>query len=301
MINTANNGGSSHYNAVYISVQKRFRSGGLINGSYTRSKAIDDTDQPGSSNNFQNFYNRPAERSISTFDIPNRMVVSYVLDLPFGKGRKWLNSGNGITDRIVGGWQLNGIVSMQSGAAYVFTFAQPQGSWLFTQGSGNAGTSRPDLLPGCDLKGSGGSHYQKLLAQTSGKSWFNTSCIVPPGITNPTVAGVNGNGQMTMTYGSGTVNTLAFGSAPRAIPTLRGNINQNWDMALSKTLPIWEHLNLGLRAEVFNLWNHPTLPNAGGALSNTTNNSFGFVNGTNIANAGTGGMRLIQLSARINF
>jgi hypothetical protein len=87
VINTGSNGGSSHYNAVYVSVQKRFHAGGIISGSYTRSKAIADTDQPGSSNNFQNFYDRAAERSISTFDIPNRMVVSYVLDLPLAKDR----------------------------------------------------------------------------------------------------------------------------------------------------------------------------------------------------------------------
>ena len=297
VINTAANGGSSHYNAVYVSVQKRFHAGGVINGNYTRSKAIDDTDQPGAGNNFQNFYDRASEKSISTFDIPNRLVASYVIDLPFGKGQKWLNSG-GVANYIAGGWQVNGIVSMQSGSPFAFTFNNST-SFLFTQGKGNAGTSRPDVLPGCSLQGSGGNVYQKLIAQGSGRSWFNASCFVPPGVTSPTVAGVNGAGQMTITYG-GTANPLAFGTAPRAINSVRGPINQDWDLALSKSVPIWETLNVLLRAEVFDLWNHPTFPNPGVQLT-TSANSFDYVNGNNIANAGTGGMRLIQLSGRITF
>ena len=296
VINTASNGGSSHYNAVYVSVQKRFRSGGVINGNYTRSKAIDDTDQPGTGNNFQDFYNRAAEKSVSTFDIPNRLVVSYVLDLPFGKGRKWLN-GDGLGNYIVGGWQLNSIVQMQSGGAYAFTYNNS--SFLFSQGKGNAGISRPDILPGCNLKGTGGNVFQKLMAQGSGKAWFNSSCIVPPGVANPTVASVNSSGQLIMTYG-GTANLLAFGDAPRSLSSIRGPINQNWDLALSKSTPVREGLNVMLRAEVFDLWNHPTFGNAGAQLTNN-GNSFDFVNGANIANAGTGGMRLVQLSGRVTF
>jgi hypothetical protein len=297
VINVGSNGGSSHYNAVYVSVQKRFRSGGIINGNYTRSKAIDDTDQPGNGENFQDFYNRAAEKSLSSFDIPNRMVVSYVLNLPFGKGQKWLNGG-GLTNSVVGGWQVNSIIQMNSGGASGFTFNNS--SFLFSQGKGNAGTSRPDLLPGCNLTGSGGSAFHKLQTQTSGAAWFNSACVVPPGVTSPTVTSVNGAGQMIMTYGAPTYNQLEFGDAPRALSTVRGPISQNWDMALSKSTPIWENLNLNLRAEVFDLWNHPPIGNGGTQLT-TSGNSFDFVIGNNIANAGTGGMRLIQLSGRITF
>ena len=299
VININSNGGSTHYSAVYISVQKRFRAGGVINGSFTRSKAIGDTDQPGNGNNFQNFYDRASEKSVSSFDIPNRMVVSYVIDLPFGKNQKWLNSG-GALNYIAGGWQVNGIAQMQSGAPFAFTYTNP--GFLFSQGKGNAGTSRPDLLPGCDLKGSGGNVYQKLIGQTSGKSWFNTTCVVAPGVTQPNVVTTNGSGQLVVSTAAGqSPNLLAFGSAPRSINYVRGPINQNWDLALSKTTPIWEHVNLLLRAEVFDLWNHPTVGNATGGYNSGAGNGLGYVNPNNIANAGTGGMRLIQLSGRINF
>ena len=300
VININSNGGSSHYSAVYFSVQKRFHSGGVINGSYTRSKAIDDTDQPGNGNNFQNFYDRASEKSVSSFDIPNRMVVSYVVDLPFGKGQKWLNQG-GALNYIAGGWQVNGIAQMQSGGAYAFTYTN--GGSLFGQGKGNAGTLRPDILPGCNLQGSGGNVYQKLISQGSGKTWFNTSCVVPPGVTtaNTITSGGNPAGSGLTVATTGTPNLLQFGDAPRSTNLVRGQINQNWDLALSKTTPIWEHVNLLLRAEVFDLWNHPTIANATGGFNSGASNGLGYVNPSNIANAGTGGMRLIQLSGRITF
>jgi len=191
---------------------------------------------------------------------------------------------------------VNGIVQMQSGNPFAFTFNNT--SFLFSQGKGNAGTSRPDILPGCNPKGSGGHIYEKLLAQSSGTSWFNPACFVPPGVTSPTIPGTNSSGQMTMTYG-GTANPLAFGTAPRAINSVRGPISQNWDIALSKSTPIWERFSLLLRAEVFDLWNHPTYPNPGVQLTTSTN-SFDFVNGSNVGSASTG-MRLIQLSGRVTF
>ena len=78
-----------------------------------------------------------------------------------------------------------------------------------------------------------------------------------------------------------------------------GSLVQFWPSSVLRATPIWERFSLLLRAEVFDLWNHPTYPNPGVQLTTSTN-SFDFVNGSNVGSASTG-MRLIQLSGRVTF
>lgn len=111
------NWASSIYHALTLRLEKRFSRGFSVLASYTFSKMIDDTLGNGANNSFadggsndiQNWNNTRAERAISTENQPQRFVFTAVWDLPFGK------KGAALYRKLVGGWQLNSILSMQSG------------------------------------------------------------------------------------------------------------------------------------------------------------------------------------------
>jgi len=101
--------GYSWYHSLQVQVEKRFSKGYTLVGSYTFSKFMQATELLNADDA------RPTE-VISDFDRPHRFAVSGIWELPFGRGRRWLTSTHPVLSRIVGGWQLNGIWSFQSGA-----------------------------------------------------------------------------------------------------------------------------------------------------------------------------------------
>jgi hypothetical protein len=102
-------GASSNYHALQVSFSKRFSRGLQFEGSYTWAKAI----QEGLSH-ADSYYMR-ASRSLADYDIAHRFVVSYIYELPFGKGRRFGANWGGLTNFVLGGWQLNGFTTFQSG------------------------------------------------------------------------------------------------------------------------------------------------------------------------------------------
>jgi hypothetical protein len=134
--------GGSSYNAMYVTFQKRTSHGLTLSASYTWSKLFDDVQ--GSSNyggfansgfynaGTQNYYDMRGERSRSSFDIPQTLVVSYIYELPFGLGKAFLN-GNRILGTIVGGWQINGLTTFQAGVPVQVTGGNNSGSFSGTQ------------------------------------------------------------------------------------------------------------------------------------------------------------------------
>ncbi len=119
-----------------------------------------------------------ADRGLSALQLRNNFTASVIYALPFGKGKRFLNKG-GVVNEVVGGWQLNSIVTSHSGFPLAFTQA--------TNTSGSGITNRPDLTPGCDLYAG---------ARTVGK-WFNTTCFTTPTATQL------GNAPRTVGYGPG--------------------------------------------------------------------------------------------------
>jgi hypothetical protein len=115
--------GNSNYQSLQLRVEKRFSKGFTVLGSFTASKIIDDTTEAaaGQITGIQDPTNLRAERSLDPQDVSKRLVVSGVWEVPFGRGRAL---GGGIprwTDLLIGGWQLNGIASFQSGLPLVMT------------------------------------------------------------------------------------------------------------------------------------------------------------------------------------
>jgi hypothetical protein len=226
---------SSIYHSMQWKLEKRFRAGGSILGAYTWAKLITDTDtltgwlEASGPAGVQNNNNLRLERSLASFDVPHRLVVSYVLDLPFGNGRRFLNNLTGAEQKLISGWGINGVYTFQSGFPLRFgTAANLTNSF--------GGGSRPNVVAGCNQDVSGS-------AQERLNRWFNTSCFVqPPAFT--------------------------FGSEGRVDPKLRAHGMNNMDFALFKNTKMSERVGLQFRAEFFNLFNRVQFNFPGQAVGN---------------------------------
>lgn len=111
---------SSHYTSLQVAINRHFSTGLLLKGAYTRSKAIDMADDDG---RVGLLFNYPPElarnEALAGFDIPNNFQIGGVYELPFGKGKPYLQ--NGIAGHVLGGWQLNGTFSAYSGLPFTVT------------------------------------------------------------------------------------------------------------------------------------------------------------------------------------
>ena len=247
-LSPAQNQFDSHYNSMQMKVRKEFKSGQTVAVSYTVSKFITNTDvisgwlEPGGSTewSYQNNYNYKAEESLATFDVPQRLVANYVLDLPVGKGKRFLSGATAAANKVVSGWGVEGVTTLQRG------FPLFLGTSTNLTGSFNGG-SRPNFDGGACPHGAAlsGSAESRLNA------WFNTACYLqPPAFT--------------------------FGNVSRTLPNLRADGLSNFDFAIFKntTFGPEERLGLQFRAEFFNLFNTPQFGYPGNSQGT---GSFGVV------------------------
>jgi hypothetical protein len=165
--------GQGSYDSIYhsfqLTVQRRFADAGSLLVAYTNAKLISDTDTltawvETGVGGIQDNNNLRGERSLSSQDVPQRLVFSYVLDLPFGKGRRYLSGAQGWKEKLVGGWGVDGVTIFQRGFPLVFTNGQVNGTTLF------GGGSRPNVIPGCAAGRSTPRNAE----------WFNTICFAAP-------------------------------------------------------------------------------------------------------------------------
>ncbi len=150
----------SNYHSFLLSVQKRMAAGFTISGAYTLSKLMDNAPGSGEAGGgIQNVYNRAGEKSVSGEDIPQRLVVNYLYELPFGPGKKHLSSGP--LSVMLGGWEVSGIST--------FSKERPLGITA-TGGSFLPGARRPNLVGDPNLPE----------GERSFLRWFNTSAFAFP-------------------------------------------------------------------------------------------------------------------------
>lgn len=100
--------GASRYDSLQMKLNKRFSGGLTFNASYSFAKQIDRVD-------FLNDQDERMNKRLASFDVPNRLVVSGVYELPVGPGRRFLNGGPGVLKKLLEGYQLNAIYVAQSG------------------------------------------------------------------------------------------------------------------------------------------------------------------------------------------
>jgi hypothetical protein len=120
-ISVADARGNSIYHGLQAELQRRFATDLTFTASYTFSKTIDDgggafqQTRPGSP---QDFLHINLDRGLADQDLRNRFIFSGVYTLPIGRGRKHMGTINRAADAVIGGWQLNGIVTIQSGMPF---------------------------------------------------------------------------------------------------------------------------------------------------------------------------------------
>jgi hypothetical protein len=241
--------GTSSYNALGLKAEKRFGSGGTVLAAYTFSKILSNVEtidfflESAISNassptpTVQNWYNFSHEKALSDFDSRQRLTFSYVLDLPLGKGKRFLPGVNRVVDKIISGWGVNGTSTFQEGFPQPFT-ATPNLTGF------NTGL-RPNVVAGCNPVLSGS-------VQSRLNHYFNTSCYSVPA-------------------------AFTFGSESRTDPVLRGPGIANWNFALFKRTAITERFNMEFRVEAFNLFNRVQFGPPGTAATTNANSTFGVI------------------------
>lgn len=115
--------GNSQYHSLQLKFEKRFSKGYTVLAAFTAAKSINDASQDmyGPVSGIQDPTNLRMERSLDPQDVSKRLVISGVWDVPIGRGRAVGSSWSAPVDAMLGGWQLNGIVSFQSGLPLVMT------------------------------------------------------------------------------------------------------------------------------------------------------------------------------------
>lgn len=105
--------GFNWYNAGYVTVNRRFSKGVMVQFSYTHMSQMDDI-------SFLNAGDKMPEKVVSANDYPNHIGLSSIYELPFGQGKMLLGNAGNVTNKIVGGWQLSGTWTFQTGAPLGF-------------------------------------------------------------------------------------------------------------------------------------------------------------------------------------
>ena len=131
------NFGHNSYHGGTVRIERRMRDGLTFNAFYTMSKTI--TEHEGETgDNGLTYYNRRLEKARANYDIRHRYVNVLSWELPFGRGRRFMNSG-GVRDHLIGGWQLTWTQTLQSGPPFNVGFAGSPHRYL-------PGELRPNII-----------------------------------------------------------------------------------------------------------------------------------------------------------
>ncbi len=227
--------GNANYHAFQMKVEGRQWHGLSLLGSYSYSKCIDTGSNEGGTaaellrNN----------RGVCDFDRPQSLVASYVYSLPLGRGKHFLNALSGWADQMVGGWEISGITTFQSGLPFTATVSGDRAN------TGRGG-QRPDTV--------GSVTYPRSV-----DCWFYTSA-------NPACRALASDAQDAFVMPPA---QTRYGTTGRN--TLRSDGLIQFDFTLMKHFRVTESRSLEFRSEFFNIFNHPTFS----APSSSTNLSNG--------------------------
>ena len=144
-VNLISNFGHNTYHASTLRIERRYSAGYTLNSFYTWSKTLNNSDDDGNASGIT-YFNRSLEKGRANYDVHHRWVTAITYELPFGKGRKFLNNG-GLSNTLLGGWEIVGTQTFQSGTPFTVGFGGSPLNYL--PGVGN----RPNqILPDDQVK-----------------------------------------------------------------------------------------------------------------------------------------------------
>ena len=306
--------GHSSYNAMVVSLERRFRQGFNLQASYTWSKTLTDADSAipfsyVSGNQLeqgQDNTNLRLEKAVSVQNIPQTLSISYLYQFPFGKGRKFLNN-NKPLDLLIGGWEVGAIQRYQSGQNISFGCATGipyyQNCISFTEGPAAGATH--------NYKSAAFKANKNGPNQFNGQSWFKpayrpagTNGATDPGVTMDQAAFVDQNAEGPFRTreldpgcggGSCSFAPFALGDIPRVTQAITGPGYMAEDFSLLKNFHATEKITFQLKGEAFDAFNRHrfALPN----LSPSASTGVGF----GIPTATDYGPRQLQISGKVFF
>ena len=217
--------GNTSYHSLQAKFTKRFDGGGNAVVAYTFSKLISDgSDNAWTSALWRNYYCRRCDRSISPYDQRHRLITSYTYELPFGKGKRFGRGWTGPLNAILGQWQVNGIMTLNSGLPLRFSVP---GNTSFSFG----GRQYPDTT-GQNAK------IEHNNFDPTEQTWFDTDQFSIP-------------------------ERFTFGNLGRVHPNLRADFVESLDLSIFKSFQFGDRVTTQFRAEWFNSMNHPIFNNPG--------------------------------------
>lgn len=259
------NDGHSTFHALETSFEHRFSRGLYTLVSYTFAKLISGSNGEDANRTtdgaVQNQYNRRLDKAVASQDTPHNLRISYVYELPIGRGRPFLSNMHPVLNAAIGNWRVSGIHTYVSGTPLMITCSQN----FFGAGQ----NARCSFAPGVSegriplINPAWGSDTEVAFTVP----YLNQAAFVlPPNMT--------------------------YGDTPRRMSYLRTPWTVNEDFALMKDFKLTERVNFELRASASNVINRVTL----GAPVNTQNSqNFGFIT------AQGNSPRNVQMGARLSF
>jgi len=305
------NSSKTRYNALQAEIRRRFSDGLTFQANYTFQKTL--TDAPGTGQTrFEPLINNATpglEYAIADSDTTHVINFNAIYELPFGKGKTFFSDSNGLVDRLIGGWQLTGIVRSSSGSP--FSITDPRGT-LNRGGRSTRQTAFTTLT----------KDQLRALVGT-----FRTPCgifFIDPqvinldldqcnnGLIRPRVAGTTAG---VASLGFNPINgAVGGGGLPQTFPGQvffnvapgqTGNVERNFlsapwytnvDASIIKNIPITESTRIQLRAEAFNVFNSVNFAVTGQfTQANINSGTFG-----RLLTSGSG-PRIVQFVARFEF
>ncbi len=287
------NRNSSTYNSAQVEVRRRLANGLQMQASYAFSKSLTDQNAP-------TLRNWGGEKGPSGFDIRHGIKATWIYQLPFGQGRTLLNSAHGVVGRVVSGWEVAGVGRLQSGTPLSLS----SGRSTF---NGSDGGVMLVNMNAKQLQNNVGLNFTSAV-QANGTA-TGTAYYLPQSLIQNTLAAFNI---------SGTFNPNAPYIAPCNTEGalcdhvfLWGPWLSKWDVSLVKRTQIKERLNLELRVQALNVFNHPNIMVPTGAntsggiggVGSTISSSFGQTTTAfrDLNNTNDPGARSLEFVIRLNF
>jgi hypothetical protein len=278
-VNYLTNGGYSTYNGLQIDFRQKQWHGMQFDVNYTYAHNLGiatKNDWEGGLDNGYTLRNLHLSYGPTLYDIRHTLNANGTYDLPFGAGKKYLNQ-NGVLNRVVGGWTLGTILTLQSGTPFTL--------------SGGYNTFNDYADGGVILNGITRSQIQGAVGvyKTPGNAFVN---LINPTLTAQWTAG----GNLVANTTPGTIASPEYFYGPHFF---------NEDLAVTKYVPIRENLRFSIQGEFLNVFNHANFGNYGGYAMDTgvrDSTGFGGVFGELNAGGPQGQFgRVIELRANLEF
>jgi hypothetical protein len=240
-VNLWSNFGHSTYHSGTVRVEKRYSSGLNFNWFYTWSKTLDDFDDDGAASGVT-YFNRRLEKGRAGFDIQHRSVTTATYELPFGRGRKWMDR-RGVLDHLLGGWNLSWVQMFESAKPATFSVAGSPYRYLPTVGI------RPhQLVPNDQMVAKDWTLGDRFDNNLKNPFWDITAFEYP--------------------------SAYSIGSLGRN--TVDGPGGLIWSLgSVAKTVRVWERCHLDIRFDMQNIFKRPHYRTPNSTVNLTNPGTFG--------------------------